>query len=260
MLPPGELCGEVPTGVMRGYLRVPRGPRHCPCSGIRRDASSEPRLTVCIPPKWGHFPMALPAPCPPSLSHPQSLSQPPCTSGAPPTQEVCFIRGQTDRLKALGPPSWAGVRQSLIQSCFHLFFNVRLSAYHVPVPELGTWGFSEFTSSPHCSVPNSGHLYLGWRLWALRGGFSSLCMLTRGGGARDTCAQKTVSHLSLATELQCVLGGPGRKGLCFFGRMESWQGHARQPGSLLLSASELVLLPASKPNNPRGCLICLSLG
>lgn len=59
MLPLGELRGEVPTRVMWGYLRVLQGPRHCPCPGIRRDAPSEPGLTVCIPPQWGHFPMAL---------------------------------------------------------------------------------------------------------------------------------------------------------------------------------------------------------
>lgn len=77
MLPPGELREEVPTGVMWGYLRVLRGPRHCPYPGIRRGVLSEPWLTVCIPPSgtiflWlsqhHHLPPPTPKACPSHLA------------------------------------------------------------------------------------------------------------------------------------------------------------------------------------------------
>lgn len=94
MTSPGCLLhGEVPTVVMWGCSTVPQGPRCCPGPGIRRGVSSGTWLTVCIPPKQGHFSVALPLPPTPSSATPKACPSHLGHPGLPGCRESYFIRG-----------------------------------------------------------------------------------------------------------------------------------------------------------------------
>lgn len=165
VLPPMELW-EVLTGVTWGYLKVPYGPRHCLCPGIRQGVSPKTWLTVCFPPEWLHLAVVLPIPshC---FPHPRACPSHPAPQGLQ-RRRSCFTREQRDFEAAGPPPPWAGVSDSFISSS-----NKRLSAC-VPLTVLGTGGSLSLQGAHAALSPP----HLGWGPL----------------GSKGICTQKTASH------------------------------------------------------------------
>lgn len=131
---------HVPMGKLRQLVPLVRGG-----TGAQKYLSPEPAplfkdLTTLPPGELrGEVPTRVMWGVPESSSGPQAL---PMSRH----QKGCSLRARAHCLHpspvgplsygSPGPPPRAGVQQSLIHSRFHLFFNIRLSAYYVP--ELGT--------------------------------------------------------------------------------------------------------------------------
>lgn len=174
-------CVGVSTGVIRGSPGVPQGPRqsHTPESAGGGVGCFTRNSSLLLP-----F-QTEPLDGVPWLPLPQILSSATCTSGSPwEAGRLASKRRQTHLrlLLLLLLPGWGSGNLSSI----HLFIQHMLTGLLRVSPCPGHWGFSEFTRSPHHSVPNSSHLHLGLQ----KASFSFLffffhlcvCMFTRGGG------------------------------------------------------------------------------
>lgn len=115
MLPPVELFVGVPSGMIRGYLKVLQDRQCCKGPGIRGVSPEAwllhrgtPSAPTCPPPSFEAC--ACSPPQPPAQAH-QGLNR-----------RSCFTREQATDFKAPGPPPWAW-GQAITHSFIHSFVH-----------------------------------------------------------------------------------------------------------------------------------------
>lgn len=102
MLPPAELSVGVPSGMIRGYLKVLQDRRCCKGPGIRGGFTR----SVAASPWHSQCPNLPPPPLKPECA-PRPGPQPRHIRGSTGHRSSCFTREQATDFKAPGPPPWA---------------------------------------------------------------------------------------------------------------------------------------------------------